>query len=127
MAGCTGRSNPVVLPNYPGVAFEIDLVAVRFEENSVFGLFIDFDLRMIGSHMALSTALRLSRLSTGKQVPRMTGGAGASRAIRIDTPYARVGPGSGVEFATFEHLDDTAMTLLTAKDCGCCSLDDLAE
>src|SRR5262245_9749361 len=49
---------------------------------------------MVWPQMALAAVLRLARAARGKIVPRMTGGAGAERAVEIDAADARVGPGS---------------------------------
>jgi hypothetical protein len=59
----------------------------------MFGFHIDLYLGMVGSQMALTAGLRLSRLHHGEAVPCVTTGAASSAAVQIDTSHTHIGPG----------------------------------
>jgi len=62
VTGGAGGSNNVVLANHPLFVIQVHLVDVGVERNAVFGFFVDFLLRMVGTQMTLAAGSRMAGL-----------------------------------------------------------------
>ncbi len=62
MAGRTGRCGVIVFTNNPLGVAKIHLALVGVESDTVLGLFINLDMRVIGTHVALAAVLGVARL-----------------------------------------------------------------
>ena len=115
MAGGTGRCRGIIDSGDPLVGIQVHLVDEGPVGDTVLGLVVDLDLRMVGSDMALSAGIRGARLGLGETVAAVAGGARTFAAVRVQATDTRVGPGLHRRPAVGPDLDLGAMALPAAR------------
>ena len=106
----------IVLADNPLGGIHIQFVLKRPERDPVLGFIVDLHLRMVRTHVALATIVRMAGLKGREGVPAVTRRAGTLRPVGIDATDPRIRPGGRVELAAGKHLDFTAVALPTAAD-----------
>src|SRR5208337_1688553 len=114
VAGGAGGCGGIVLADNPGFGVEIHFGDVGAVLDTVLGLVVNLDLRMIGAEVALAAVFRLSRQCGAEGMPPVTRRAGAFAAVGIHAAGAAVRPGGGIEAAVTEILHFAAMALAAA-------------
>jgi len=92
MACRAGWRSRVVLADDP-FGVEVYLGEPVPEGDTVLALVIDFYLRMVGTHMAFATVVRLSGQGLAESMPAVAGVAASHAAVSIDSSHAGVRPG----------------------------------
>ena len=83
VAGGAGGDEHVARGEGVGRRVKIQQAFLGLEHDAVLGLLIDFDLRVVGTHVALGAGARQPSDAHGTGVARVAGGAGADGAVGI--------------------------------------------
>jgi len=105
VAGGARGGVAVVHPHNPFAALHVQLILERVIQDAVFGLLVDFPLRVIRSQVAFAASLGLSGLALGKPVPGVARAARPQAVVGVDAADPRIGPRGRVEPASFQHFD----------------------
>jgi len=88
VTGRAGRHKHIPGGKGVGGGIQVQEVLLRLKHDPVLGFFIDFDLRMIGTHVALSASTRQARDSHRTGVACMACGAITDGAVAIGFAHA---------------------------------------
>ena len=87
VAGRTRRYEHVARGQGLGWGIEIQQMLLSLEEYAVLRFFVDFDLRVIGTHVTLGAGAGKARDADGTGVSRVTGRAIANRTVAVRFSY----------------------------------------